>query len=170
VDGLRAVQAQHLAAIELAEIDRLGDVGVGLSPALTDLVDHPGGQFEPAPPQFGRSLEQVVGALRGRHAAPGLERRVGALDRAIRQLDRRARHAPDDLLGVGRVDRVDRLVGRNPIAADDQRVGLAELGLDVGQRLPHGGGVLGRAEIGERLIAELRKRHRIPPNNYSSSQ
>src|SRR6185436_11035710 len=33
--------AQHLARVELHEVDRLGGVGVGLRPALADLEHHP---------------------------------------------------------------------------------------------------------------------------------
>ena len=44
----RLGQADHLAGVELAEVDRLGDVGVGLGPGLAALVDLPRGQLEPA--------------------------------------------------------------------------------------------------------------------------
>ena len=50
VAAARLGQADHLAGVELAEIDRLGDVGVGLAPGLAAFVDLPGGQLEAALP------------------------------------------------------------------------------------------------------------------------
>src|SRR5262249_20062337 len=41
-------QPEHLAGVELAEVDGLGDVGVGLAPRLAALVDLPGGHVEAA--------------------------------------------------------------------------------------------------------------------------
>src|SRR6185437_16238743 len=46
----RRSEPQHLAAIELAVIDALGDIGIGLAPRLAALVDLPSRQLETSPP------------------------------------------------------------------------------------------------------------------------
>ena len=46
LDGrLRLGEAQRFARVELAEVDGLGDVGVGFSPVLADFEDQPGHEF-----------------------------------------------------------------------------------------------------------------------------
>ena len=50
IAAARLGQADHLAGVELAEIDRLGDVGVGLAPGLAALEDLPGSQLEASLP------------------------------------------------------------------------------------------------------------------------
>ena len=64
VAALRLGQAEHLAGVVLAEVDRLGDVGVGLAPGLAALVDLPGGQLEAAAAQDVGGTEEQIGARR----------------------------------------------------------------------------------------------------------
>ncbi len=89
-------------------------------------------------------LEQEQRAvLRGR-LLPGLERRVGGLDRAVDVLVRAGRDVRDRLV-VGRVDDLGRAAvgGIDELAADELLVGLDALG-DVGHRgvLLEGDGVV----------------------------
>ena len=66
-------QAQGLASIEFAEINQLGDVGIGFGPVLPNFEDHPGSQFKLALEQDVSQAEQQRGALLNRGAAPTLE-------------------------------------------------------------------------------------------------
>ena len=59
----RLGQPDHLAGVELAEVDGLGDVAIGLGPGLAALVDLPRGQLEPAGAQDRRRLDQDRGAV-----------------------------------------------------------------------------------------------------------
>ena len=58
-------QADHLPGIELAKIDRLGNVGVGLAPRLAALEDLPGSQLESSLPQDSGCLDQHSRAVAG---------------------------------------------------------------------------------------------------------
>ena len=80
--GLR--QADHLAGVELAEVDRLGDVAVGLGPGLAALVDLPRGQLEPAGSEDRRRADQDRGAVAGRQslAQAGCAARAAATARS----------------------------------------------------------------------------------------
>ena len=74
LDGrLRLGEAQHLARVELAEVDGLGDVGVGLNPVLTDFEDEPGHEFHFALAHEVADAKDEAGALFHGGAAPGLE-------------------------------------------------------------------------------------------------
>ncbi len=152
---LRAGQAQHFAAVELAEIDCFGDVGVGLGPGLADFVDEPGIELQTALAEDLGGAEKDLGALGGGHALPDLEGAMGLLDGAIGQLDGGLLEDTHHLLWMGRIDRAN-LVGRlNPLPADDQRVLATELAGNFLQRVFHGFAVLGLGEVHERLIREL---------------
>ena len=58
VAAARLGQADHLPGVELAEVDCLGDVGVGLAPWLAALEDLPGRQLEAALPHDPGRLDQ----------------------------------------------------------------------------------------------------------------
>ena len=80
-DPLGFAEADHLAGIILEEIDRLGDVGIGLVPLLADLQHLPGGQLEdPFAGRFG-TLQQVLCPVAGAGVAPGREGLFGRGDR-----------------------------------------------------------------------------------------
>ena len=77
--GLR--EPQHLAGVELAEVDRLGGVAVGLGPGLGLLEHHHRGELVLALAQDRGDAQDEGRALRGGHAAPageGLRRGVEA--------------------------------------------------------------------------------------------
>src|SRR5579871_4367970 len=56
MDFLRTGQADHFARVIIAKIDRLGDVGFGLQPSLSGLVDEPGVELELAAAQDARGI------------------------------------------------------------------------------------------------------------------
>ena len=70
---LRLGEAQRFARVELAEVDGLGDVGVGLGPVLADFEDQPRHVFHLALAHQVADAEQQAGALFDRGAAPGFE-------------------------------------------------------------------------------------------------
>ena len=73
-------QADHLAGVELAEVDRFGHVAVGLAPGLAALEDLPGGQLEPAGPEDRGGADQDLGPLPGGCLRPGEEGPAGRGD------------------------------------------------------------------------------------------
>ena len=65
----RLGQAKHFVSVEVAKVDRLGDVGVGLAPLLAALVDLPGGQLEtPAAHHIGGPEQEIRPLPNGRVA------------------------------------------------------------------------------------------------------
>ena len=66
-------EAQSFAGVELAEIDGLGDIGVGLAPVLADFKNQPRHVFHFALAHQVGGAEQQAGALFDRSVVPGLE-------------------------------------------------------------------------------------------------
>ena len=66
-------EAQRFAGIELAEVDGLGNVGVGLGPVLADFEHQPRHVFHLALAHQVADAEHQTGALFDRSAAPGFE-------------------------------------------------------------------------------------------------
>ena len=123
--GLRV--AQRFARVKLEEVDRFGNVAVGLRPTLADFVDQQRVVFEaPFAQQLG-GLEEIGGPLGQRKLPPRFERARRCLDRLVRLLLRRRARNADDLVGVGRIERADLLLRFDLAAADDERIVLAEL-------------------------------------------
>jgi hypothetical protein len=136
-ERLRRCVAQHLACVELAEVDGLGRVAVGLGPGLGDLVHHPRGEVVFALAQQRGHAEEDVCALLRERVAPSLEDLVGLLDGLRRQLLRRLVEAADNLrlaCGVAALKQVARLYS---LAADNERVLAPQLRADALQRLAH---------------------------------
>ena len=96
-------QAQRLARVVFAEVDGLGDVGVGFGPVLADFENQPGAEFELALAQQIAHAEEQAGALFDRSPAPagkGFERRLHRgldvlLAGLLVQCRRPARASPD---------------------------------------------------------------------------
>ena len=122
-----AREAQRLARVELAEVDGLGDIGIGLGPVLADFKNQPGAEFEFALAHYVAHVEEQAGALFKRRPAPtgkGCERRLhGRLDVLLAGLLVNA----DQLRGLGGIDGLDLVAGPGPLAADDQVVLAAQL-------------------------------------------
>ena len=155
-DRLRFGEPQRLAAVELEKVDRLGDVGVRLGPALAHLVDHPRRELELALADDLGGAEQVRRPLLRRNLAPGFERAQRRVHRVFGVLLGPLRRAADHVVRIGGVDGSDAPLCLDLLAADDQRVVAAKLGADLVQRRLHLRGNGRIAEVGERLIDEWR--------------
>jgi len=90
---------QRLARIVFHEVDRLGDVRVGLAPVLPDLVDLPGSGPELAAAQDVGGAQQYRRAFLRRYLAPRLEGAAGSLDSQV-DFARRRLLADGDSLGL----------------------------------------------------------------------
>ena len=147
-------EAQSLARVELAEVDGLGNVGVGLEPVLGDFEHQPRHEFEFALAHHIGDPEQERRALFDRRAAPvgeGLQRGLyGGFDVLLAGLLVDADH----FRRLGGIDGTDLVGGLDALAADDQVVLAAQLSahfFDGGAHLAH---VVFFGEIDERLILE----------------
>ena len=101
-DGCR--QPAHLDGIEAAEVDRLGDVGIGFDPRFSGLKDEEGIEREaPRLHQVGGALDHP-GPLFGRRVPPRRESRRPGGNRRIGVLGRASRPVADNLGWVGGVD------------------------------------------------------------------
>ena len=130
-------QAEHLAAVVLQEVDGLGHVGVGLVPLLAYLQHLQGREGVDVAAHDVRSLEEHLGALGRGHIAPGQEGLPGHVDGFAGLLQSGLADPAHDLRRVGRVVGVQGLGGAHLLAADDQRVGCAEVFAHLGQGLFH---------------------------------
>jgi hypothetical protein len=74
-------QPDHLARVELAKIDGLGDVAVGFSPGFAAFINLPCGQLEPPFPQDRGRFDQDGGPVANRSFRPCRESRPGRGDR-----------------------------------------------------------------------------------------
>ena len=112
-------ETQGFAGVELAEVDGLRDVGVGLAPVLADLEDQPSHVVHFALAHQVGGAEQQAGALFDGSAAPGFEgserRGHGRLDVLFAGFLMDADH----LRRAGRVQRLDLVGGFDALAADD---------------------------------------------------
>ena len=73
--SLRLRKTQGFASIKLAEVDGLGNVGVGLAPIFADFEDQPRHEFHLALAQQIADAKDQAGALFDAGAAPGFESR-----------------------------------------------------------------------------------------------
>ena len=149
------VEPQRFDGVHHAEVDQLGDVGVGLEVVLADFKHQPGFQLELALAQKLRNSEQQRGALLHRGRSPGLERLErrlhGGLDFGGPGLLVDAHH----LRRLGRIDRRRRVAGLDAASADDQVVLAAQFAahlLDGGLHLAQ---VLGVGPVDHGLVDEL---------------
>ena len=117
---------------------------------FADLEDLPGGEFIDSFSGDIGCLEQILGPLgaesafqAGRAASGGRDGQVDLLGGGLADL-------ADDLIGVGRVDRGNRVGGDDILAADMKRVGPAQI-------LPDLGDGLGKGLRGPRLLVKSAK-------------
>ena len=143
--GLR--ESQGLAGIELAEIDRLGNVGVGLSPVLADLEDQPRHEFHLALAQQITDAVHQAGALFDGSAAPGFEGGERGLHRRLDVFSARFLMDADNLRRLRRVQRFDLVGSLEPLAADDEVILVAQLSAHLGDGCTHAARILFIAEI-----------------------
>ena len=147
-------EAQGLARVELAEIDGLGNVGIGLEPVLRNFEHQPGHEFELALAHHIGDAEQERGALLDRSAAPVGERLRRGLHGGLDVLIAGFLVNADHFRRLGGIDGTNLVGGLDALAADDQVVLAAQLAthfLDGGAHLAH---VLFFGEIDECFIFE----------------
>ena len=149
--------AHHLVGVEFTEVDRLGGVAVRLEPVLPHLEHHRGVDLVTALAEEPGSAEQHVGALLGRNARPGLERLLGRGHRVVHVLDRGLREIAHAFGRVRRILALEGFLGRDPLPADHERIGRAELGSRLLERLAHPRLRVGTREIEHRRAVKLRK-------------
>ncbi len=144
-------KAQGFAGVELAEVDGLGNVGVGLGPVLADFENQPSHEFHFALAHEIADAEDQSGPFFDGGAAPGFEGFERGLHRRLDVVFAGFLVDADNLRGLRRVQRLDLVGGFDALAADDEVILAAELGADFGDGGTHLAGVLFVAEIVEGL-------------------
>src|SRR5262249_54071974 len=99
---LRLGQTKHLAAVELAEINRFGNVRVGFHPGFSDFVADQRIQLEFAFANDLRRAENALHALMGRNLFPNIEIRVRGFDGLLGHLRVGILEYADYLRGAGK--------------------------------------------------------------------
>ena len=123
--------------VKQTEIHRLANVAVGFGPGLADFENFERGKFVAATiHDRGDALEQAR-ALFKRSPTPFPECGHGGFERALRFRNSRFGLVANDLVGFTRVYRSDRFVRPNFVAADDERIFLAESLPDFAQGRAH---------------------------------
>ena len=170
----RVRQLERVTAIPLEEVDRFRDFAIGFSPALVQLVGHPRGVLEAATANDRGHLEEHGRAGLHGELLPALHGFPGRNDRVLDV--RRTSHGDlaDHLIQVARIDRGDPFAGFAPLAVHDDRIILAEFGLDLRQRLEHFCSVGFLRKIDERLGRVMSSHCNVPlalwartPETYS---
>ena len=151
---LRLCQPQRFARIELAEVDGLADIGIGLGPVLAHLENHPCGPFELALADGLGYPQQQLRALFDRSLPPALEGAQGGFHRQRNLFGAGLLEDADHLRRPRRIDRFELVDGLQPAPADNQVVLAAKLRPHALQRLAHLLSVFRTAEVDKRLIPE----------------
>ena len=115
-----ALQLDRGARVELEEVDRLADVGIGLRPGLGALAHGERGQRGAPLAHPGGGAQQRGRALGHRRRGPACEGRARGGDGGAGLRGGRARGERDDALGPARVGRHE-LVARAAVVADPDR-------------------------------------------------
>src|SRR5664279_1525038 len=140
--------------VEVAEVNQLGDVAIGLGPVLADLKDHPRHQLKLALAQQRAHPEQQVGALLDGGKLPGVERLQRGLHRGLNLACARRLVNSDNLRRLGPIDRLRLLRWLQVTAADDQVVLAAQFVADLLDSGLHAARVLRVAEINRWFVLE----------------
>ncbi len=150
--GLR--QTQRFAAIELAEVDGLGDVSVGLGPVLRNFEDQPGHVFHLALAHHVGDAEQQRGALFDGSAAPALVGAQCGLHGGLDLFFSGFLMQANDLGRLCGIDGLDLVAGFHALAADDQVILAAKLSADFVERGAHLAHVVIFGEIKKWFVLE----------------
>ena len=154
-DRLLGGVTQHLAPVELHEIDRFRGIDIRLHPTLPDFVDHIGGKEVPALAHPRRGLEEQFGPVRRTGVLPGFEGARRRSHRRIGMRDGRGREVSQHLFRIRGIPAREGVVGGDFLPVDPHRVAAPEGGAHFGQRLFERGLRFRSVEIGEGLVAEL---------------
>src|SRR5579862_2480761 len=149
--SLRFRKTQGLARVELAEVDGLGNVGIGLGPVLADFEDQPCHVFHLALAHEIADAEDEAGALFDGGTAPGFERFERGFHGRFDVIFVGFLMDADDLRGLRRIQRLDLVSRLDALAADDEVILAAKLSTDFGDGGAHAAGVFFVAEIIEGL-------------------
>jgi hypothetical protein len=168
--GLGGTVPEHLPAVKLEVVDRLGDVRVGLGPVLADLEDLPGDEFKlPIPGQPSGPKEDGRPFFR-REPPPTLKGRPGGLEGHVHVLGLSLLEDADDLVLLGWIVGIKFLRCINLPTPDDQGVLPSQLGFDLPERLLHAAAVLRLGKVRERLVPKRRYVHgTLRPRNLKRS-
>jgi hypothetical protein len=152
LDGrLSLRKTQGLARVELAEVDGLGNIGVGLNPVLADFENQPRHEFHLALAHQIADAEHQAGALFDRSAAPGFEGFERGLHGGLNVLFAGLLMDADNLRRLRRVQRLDLVGSPDALAADDRGRTRGPAGADFGDGGAHAAGVFFVAKIVKRL-------------------
>ena len=153
----RLRQAEHLTGVILTEIDRLGDVGVGLAPGFGALIDLPRGQLGSSlPHDLGRSDKHGRAGL-GRGRRPGGEGPSRRLDGQGRVSRIGPGEPTDDAREVARIGRVEGLGRIESRAGEVDRIRPPEPSEHEAQGVSHREANGPSTEVAERLIPKRRQ-------------
>ncbi len=144
-------KAQRFARVELAEVDGLGDVGIGFSPILADFENEPCHVFHLALAHEIADAEDEAGALFDGGTTPGFEGLERGLHGGLDVFFAGLLVGADDLRRLRRVQRLDLVGGLDALAADDEVILASELPADFGDGGAHAASILFVAEIVKRL-------------------
>ena len=179
VDGAGLVEEHGATGVVLAEVDRLGDVGIGLAPRLPHLMNLEGGKLVPPPPQDPRRPPHGPGPIRHGDGPPRSQaprRRIDCPDRLRRRWHR---HPGDQPSEVGRIVAIEPRERRRLSAIDDDGNHGSALALEPRSESlegrAHRAAPAGIGEISQGLVVErvappievgpgrrCRRRHRGP--------
>ena len=147
-------EAQRLARVELAEVDGLGDVGIGLKPVLRNFKDQPGHEFQLALAHQIAHAKQQRRALFGGSVSPAFEGLRSGIDGGLNVLLAGFLMDADHFGGFGRIDGTDLVRGLDAFAANDQVILAAQLPAHFFERGAHLAHILFLAEIDKRFVLE----------------
>ena len=119
-DGDLAAPAEHLAGVELEEVDRLGGLDVGLGPGLPDLENHRGGEIVLARPHAGGRAQEDGRALPRREISPLALRLDGRVNRLEGDLAIGEMVTGEHLRAVGGVHVLEETAGLDPPSTHDE--------------------------------------------------
>lgn len=131
IDSLRLRHRQHLLGVKAAEVDRLGDVAVGIFPRLADFVNDPRRKLHPLIAQMLGDQIEVLGPVLRLDTRPAEKRSLRGGDRILGIVLRRRRDLADRRHPMRWAGRNDGSLGLDDAAVDDQRVLVTELSFDV---------------------------------------
>ncbi len=151
-DGLGLIHEERLPGVQFQEIDGFGGIGLGFVVVLADLEHQPRVEFVLTLAQNVRGAEQNASTFFHRRILPFFERGQRRLHRRLDVFPARLLVDADHLRRLRGVDGDDLLVGADVLAADDQVVFASQFLADLFDGRAHGGGVLGFAVIGDRLV------------------
>jgi hypothetical protein len=128
---------QHLATVELAEVDRFGSVAVGFGPGLCDFVNHPRRQLVFTLAHDRRHTEQQGCAIGCGRVLPRFESFRRFFDGAIRELFGGFVEASDYLRAICGIETFEEVAGFNSFAADYEWILASKFALHFRDRRAH---------------------------------